>query len=78
MILYIGVAKSFDVTVLYRAHVTAELGPRTGEPEPTVCITGSPTVAAVNLVAAHLVDIVGPFSWAALVALYVLAQITPH
>lgn len=64
--------------MFYRAHVTDELEPRTREPERTVYITGSPGVIAGNLVAAYLADIVGPFSWAALVVLYVLAQITPN
>ena len=64
--------------MLYRAHVTDDPEPRTREPEPTIYITGSPGVIAVNLIAAYLADTVGPFSWAALVVLYVLAQITPN
>lgn len=55
-------------------YVTAETELRAGEPEPTVYIVGSPIVIAANAIAAALIEIIGPFSWAALVVLYVFSQ----
>jgi hypothetical protein len=59
----------------YRSDQT-EFHPR--QAEPTIYTTGPPAVIAANLIAAHLVNVVGPFSWAALIVLYVLAQISPN
>ena len=39
---------------------------------------GDPFIRAANLAAGWLFDIVGPFFWGSLIAMFILAGMTPH
>lgn len=61
--------------MFHPSYFATYLRPEPTEPEPTVYIVGPSFVIAINRLTAALIDIVGPFAWAALIVLYVFAQL---
>jgi hypothetical protein len=45
---------------------------------PALHSLGHPVIATANIVAAALVDILGPMFWAALIVLFVVAELSPN